>query len=52
MKKIFITTLLILQSLIAEDIYATFDVVSEKKSELGLSVSGVVSNIKTNRSIL
>ena len=29
MKKIFITTLLILQSLIAEDIYATFDVVSE-----------------------
>ena len=48
MKKIFITTLLILQSLIAEDIYATFDVVSEKKSELGLSVSGVVSNIYAN----
>lgn len=48
MKKIFIVILLILQSLVAEDIYATFDVVSEKSSELGLSVSGVVGNIYVN----
>lgn len=48
MKKIFIVILLILQSLVAEDIYATFDVASEKSSELGLSVSGVVGNIYVN----
>ena len=48
MKKIFITILLILQSLIAEEIYTTFDVVSEKSSELGLSASGVVANMYVN----
>ncbi len=30
MKKIFILTLFLFQSMFAEDIYATFDVVSEK----------------------
>ncbi len=34
--------LLILQAMVAEEIYATFDVVSEKSSDLGLSVSGIV----------
>jgi membrane fusion protein, multidrug efflux system len=48
LKKIFITILLILQSLIAEEIYTTFDVVSEKSSELGLSASGVVANMYVN----
>ena len=48
MKKIFITTLFLINLLYAEDIYATFDVVSEKSSELGLSVSGIVGNIYVN----
>ncbi len=48
MKKIFIISLLLLKSIFAEEIYATFDVVSEKSSELGLSVSGIVSNIYVN----
>lgn len=48
MKKILIISLLLLQSLLAEEIYATFDVVSEKSSELGLSVSGVVGNMYAN----
>ena len=48
MKKIFIISLLLLKSIFAEEIYATFDVVSEKSSELGLSVSGVVGNIYVN----
>ena len=48
MKKILIISLILLQSLLAEEIYATFDVVSEKKSELGLSTSGVVGNIYAN----
>lgn len=42
MKKVFIATLLLFQALIAGEVYATFDVVSEKSSELGLSISGVV----------
>ena len=42
MKKVFIATLLMFQALIAGEVYATFDVVSEKNSELGLSISGVV----------
>lgn len=42
MKKVFIATLFIFNALIAGEVYATFDVVSEKSSELGLSISGVV----------
>jgi len=42
MKKILLSTLCLLQALIAADVYATFDVVAEKNSELGLSISGVV----------
>ena len=42
MKKVFIATLCLFQALIAGEVYATFDVVSEKSSELGLSISGVV----------
>lgn len=34
MKKIFILTLFMFQALFAEDIYATFDVVSEKNLSL------------------
>ena len=45
MKKILILTLFIFQALFAEEIYATFDVVSEKKSELGLSISGIISTL-------
>ena len=48
MKKIFIIVLFMFQGLFAEDIYATFDVVSEKKSELGLSVSGIVATLNVN----
>ena len=48
MKKIFITTLLMFQALIAGEVYATFDVVSEKSSELGLSISGVVGTLGVN----
>ena len=48
MKKILILTLFIFQALFAEEIYATFDVVSEKKSELGLSISGVVGALHVN----
>lgn len=43
MKKLLIVLFIMVQSLIAEEVYATFDVVSEKSSELGLSISGVVS---------
>lgn len=42
MKKIIMSTLLLLSGLIADDVYATFDVISDKSSDLGLSVSGVV----------
>lgn len=42
MKKVFIATLCMFNVLIAGEVYATFDVVSEKSSELGLSISGVV----------
>lgn len=48
MKIFFIITLLLFKSLMAEDVYATFDVVSEKNSELGLSVSGVVGALYVN----
>ena len=48
MKKIFLITLFMFQGLFAEDIYATFDVVSEKKSELGLSASGIVTTLNVN----
>ena len=48
MKKIFILALFMFQALFAEDIYATFDVVSEKKSELGLSASGIVTTLNVN----
>jgi len=42
MKKVFIATLFMFNALVAGEVYATFDVVSEKSSELGLSISGVV----------
>lgn len=42
MKKIVLTTLCLLQALVAADVYATFDVVAEKSSDLGLSQSGIV----------
>lgn len=45
MKKIFIATLCMFQALVAAEVYATFDVVSEKSSELGLSISGVVGTL-------
>ena len=48
MKKIFILTLFLFQSMFAEEIYATFDVVSEKSSQLGLSASGIVSTLNVN----
>jgi membrane fusion protein, multidrug efflux system len=48
MRKIFLIIFLMLHSLFAEDIYATFDVVSEKESQLGLSVSGIVSTLNVN----
>lgn len=48
MKKIFIIILFMFNALFAEEIYATFDVVSEKKSELGLSASGIVSTLNVN----
>lgn len=45
MKKVLITTLFMFQALFAGEVYATFDVTSEKSSELGLSISGVVGNL-------
>jgi membrane fusion protein, multidrug efflux system len=48
MKKFFIIVLFMLNTLFAEDIYATFDVVSQKESELGLSVSGIVTTLNVN----
>ncbi|MBE0497138.1 MAG: HlyD family efflux transporter periplasmic adaptor subunit [Campylobacterales bacterium] len=45
MKKVFLSVLLMFQALIAGEIYATFDVVSERSSELGLSLSGVVESL-------
>ena len=35
-------------ALYAEDIYATFDVESQKESQLGLSVSGIVTKLNVN----
>ena len=35
-------------ALFAEEIYATFDVVSEKESQLGLSASGIVATLNVN----
>ena len=48
MKKIFILMLFMFHALYAEDIYATFDVESQKESQLGLSVSGIVSTLNVN----
>ena len=48
MKKIIFTTICLLQSLFAADVYATFDVVAEKNSDLGLSISGVVGILHVN----
>lgn len=45
MKKVFIATLLMFQALVAGEVYATFDVVSEKSSDLGLSISGIVGTL-------
>ncbi len=45
MKKVLMTTLFMFQALFAGEVYATFDVVSEKSSELGLSISGVVGSL-------
>jgi len=45
MKKILMTTIFMFQALFAGEVYATFDVVSEKSSELGLSISGVVGSL-------
>ena len=48
MKKVLIVMLFLFQSLFAQEVYATFDVVSEKKSELGLSISGIVGTLNVN----
>jgi len=48
MKKIVLSCLLLLTHVFADDVYATFDVISEKSSELGLSVSGVVGTMYVN----
>ena len=48
MKKIFILMLFMFHALYAEDIYATFDVESQKESQLGLSVSGIVTKLNVN----
>ena len=48
MKKIFIIILFMFHALYAEDIYATFDVESQKESQLGLSVSGIVTKLNVN----
>ena len=42
MKKSLLVLMMLLQGLVAQEVYATFDVVSEKSSELGLSTSGIV----------
>ncbi|MCD8476923.1 MAG: hypothetical protein LRY68_02440 [Sulfurospirillum sp.] len=39
------TTIFMFQALFAGEVYATFDVVSEKSSELGLSISGMVGSL-------
>ena len=48
MKKVLLSTFLMFQALVAADVYATFDVVSEKSSELGLSISGVVGTLNVD----
>ena len=48
MKKVLIVMLFLFQSLFAQEVYSTFDVVSEKKSELGLSISGIVGTLNVN----
>ena len=45
MKKTLIATLLMFQALVAGEVYATCDGGSEKSSELGLSISGVVGTL-------
>ncbi|MDD3463711.1 MAG: efflux RND transporter periplasmic adaptor subunit [Sulfurospirillaceae bacterium] len=42
MRKFLFFIFIMFQSAFAQEVYATFDVVSEKNSELGLSISGVV----------
>lgn len=48
MKKTLFTLFVTLNLLNASDIYATFDVLSDKSSELGLSTSGVVGSLHVN----
>ncbi|MDD3343771.1 MAG: HlyD family efflux transporter periplasmic adaptor subunit [Sulfurospirillaceae bacterium] len=48
MKKILLTGLLMFQALVAGEVYATFDVVSDKSSELGLSISGVIGTLNVD----
>ena len=48
MSKIVVFLILIFQYLFSQEIYATFDVVSDKKSELGLSISGIVGTLNVN----
>ncbi len=48
MKKIIFITICLLESLFAADVYATFDVIAEKNSDLGLSISGVVGSLHVN----
>ena len=48
MKKLLLSTFFMFQALVAADVYATFDVVSEKSSELGLSISGVVGTLSVD----
>jgi membrane fusion protein, multidrug efflux system len=48
MKKIFLIMLFMIHALYAEDIYATFDVESQKESQLGLSSSGIVTRLNVN----
>ena len=42
MKKVLMSLFLMFQAVFGEDVYATFDVISDKSSELGLSVTGIV----------
>ena len=48
MKKLVLISLCLVKALIAGDVYATFDVVAEKNSDLGLSISGVVGALHVN----
>ena len=48
MKKTFMALCLALNMGFSEEIYATFDVLSEQSSELGLSVSGIIGAINVD----